>query len=194
MNKKDLRKLYLQKRHDLSPDKEAELNLLILNLFSKLSFEGIKFVHLFYPIIGKHECNSLLLVEWLKDNHPEIKLVLSKSNFLDHSLHNILWQENTPLIMNQWGITEPEHGIEVLSDEIDLVITPLLAFDKQGNRLGYGKGFYDRFLSGCRPNIQKIGISFFEPEERFEDIDAYDVPLNQCITPYQIWDFRRDYS
>jgi 5-formyltetrahydrofolate cyclo-ligase len=70
-----------------------------------------------------------------------------------------------------------------------MVIVPLLAFDKQGNRLGYGKGFYDRFLSDCRPDVIKAGTSYFEPEERFEELDQYDVPLDLCITPNNIWKF-----
>ena len=189
MNKKDLRNLYLQKRKDLHPEEQESFSRSILNIFSGIDFTTIKYVHIFYPIIGKHEFNSLLLADWLRLHRPEISLVLPKSNFEDHTLSNVLWDEDTPLAMNRWGITEPQHGKEVPSELIDLVVVPLLAFDKKGHRLGYGKGFYDRFLSGCRSNVKKIGISYFEPEELFEDINEYDVPLTSCITPDKLWEF-----
>lgn len=189
MNKQELRKIYLQKRKQLTPPEMAELNAAIINNFASLNLTGIRFIHIFYPITGKHEFNSLLLVDWLKENHPEIELVLPKTILADFSLKNILWQSNTPLGMNQWGITEPESGIEIDSARIDMVLLPLLAYDKSGNRLGYGKGFYDRFLINCKPDVQKIGISYFEPEEIFEEIDAYDIPLNACVTPKRIWKF-----
>jgi 5-formyltetrahydrofolate cyclo-ligase len=60
-----------------------------------------------------------------------------------------------------------------------VVFVPLLAFDKKGNRVGYGKGFYDAFLSKCKPETIKIGLSFFEAEETIDDVfendfcDAY---------------------
>lgn len=66
---------------------------------------------------------------------------------------------------------------------------PLLAYDKQGNRVGYGKGFYDKFLSQCKPNVVKIGLSFFEPEDLIEDIFENDVKLDVCITTLEIYNF-----
>ena len=189
MNKEDLRKLYLKKRHDLHPDKVERLSLSVLENFSSLSFNGIQYIHIFYPIKSKHEFNSLLLADWIRTYHPEIKLVLPKSNFQDQTLTNILWTSETLLSVNRWGITEPEDGLKIAPQDIDMVIIPLLAFDKQGNRLGYGKGFYDRFLATCRPEVEKLGISLFEPEEAFEEVDLNDVPLTSCITPKGIWKF-----
>jgi 5-formyltetrahydrofolate cyclo-ligase len=191
VNKKDLRSAYLQKRRDLLPDEINELSQAIVDRFTELSLSEIKNVHIFYPIPGKHEFNSLLLKEFLKQNYPEIKFILPKSNTTDFTLHNILWEEDTPLAMNQWGITEPEEGVEVPAREIDAVIIPLLAFDEKGNRLGYGKGFYDRFLISCRPDALKIGVSYFSPEQQFEELDAYDVPIDVCVTPNKIWYFNQ---
>jgi 5-formyltetrahydrofolate cyclo-ligase len=191
VNKKDLRIAYLQKRRDLLPDEINELSQAIVDRFTELSLSGIKNLHIFYPIPGKQEFNSLLLKESLKQNYPEIQFILPKSNTADFTLHNILWEEDTPLAMNQWGITEPEEGVEVPANEIDAVIIPLLAFDEKGNRLGYGKGFYDRFLICCRPDVLKIGVSYFPPEQQFEELDAYDVPIDVCVTPNKIWHFNQ---
>ena len=189
MNKKDLRDIYLQKRRGLLPEVIEAYSKAIVEQFKDLSLQNIKLAHIFYPIPGKQEFNSLLLKEYLKVVHPEINFVLPKSNISDNTLTNILWEEETPLAMNQWGITEPEYGIEVPSKSIDMVIIPLLAFDKQGNRIGYGKGFYDRFLADCRPDVIKTGVSYFGPEEKFEDVDVYDIPLDICVTPEKIWRF-----
>jgi len=63
------------------------------------------------------------------------------------------------------------------------VFVPLVVFDRKGNRAGYGKGYYDRFLMTCRPDCLKIGFSYFEPVELLEDKNQYDIPLNMCITP-----------
>lgn len=181
----------MQKRRELtSPEIEA-ISADIVKQFALLDLTGIKFLHIFYPIAGKQEFNSLLLVDWLKAKHPAIQLVLPKVKPEYHELVNILWQSDTPLAMNSWGITEPENGIEIAATEIDMVIIPLLAYDKFGNRLGYGKGFYDRFLAGCKASVQKVGVSFFAPEEQFQETNAYDIPLDICVTPTKIWNFKQ---
>ncbi|MFT7351177.1 MAG: 5-formyltetrahydrofolate cyclo-ligase [Flavobacterium sp.] len=79
--------------------------------------------------------------------------------------------------------------IEINSTKIDVVFVPLLAFDLQGNRVGYGKGFYDKFLANCKPTTIKIGISFFEAEEKISDVFAKDVKLDYCITPEKVYSF-----
>ena len=70
----------------------------------------------------------------------------------------------------------------------DVMLVPLLAYDNQKNRLGYGKGFYDRFLEKCHSKTIFIGLSLFEPEESIP-IEKTDVPLNFCITPKNIYTF-----
>jgi len=189
VNKKELRKAYIEKRRNLLPDEFEFLNNSIVNRFEGLNLDGIKLIHLFYPIAGKHEFNSLLLKENFKRRNPDIKYVLPRIDHKDNSLTNILWEDDTPLAMNNWGITEPEYGTEIAMHAIDMIVLPLLAFDEQGNRLGYGKGFYDRFLSGCRADAIKAGVSYFAPENKFEEVDAFDIPLDICITPEKIWRF-----
>jgi 5-formyltetrahydrofolate cyclo-ligase len=73
--------------------------------------------------------------------------------------------------------------------KIDVVFVPLLAYDTLGNRVGYGKGFYDTFLSECKPDVLKIGLSFFEPENIIEDLNQNDIKLDICINPSHIYRF-----
>ncbi|WP_337251765.1 5-formyltetrahydrofolate cyclo-ligase [Maribacter halichondriae] len=87
------------------------------------------------------------------------------------------------------GVPEPVDGIEIDPMKIDVVFVPLLAFDEKGNRVGYGKGFYDDFLSKCRPNVVKVGLSLFEAEKNITGIADHDILLNYCVTPQRIYSF-----
>jgi len=186
-----LRKLYFEKRRELSPGEMEIKTLSIVWNFSGLNFDRIKYLHIFYPITEKLEFNSLPLANWIRNMHPGIKLVLSKSNFETNTLSHFTWETDTPLAKNSLGITEPEYGIPINSELLDMIVVPLLAFDKKGNRIGYGKGFYDRFLSECRTDAQKVGVSFFPPVEEITDLNEFDIPLNACVTPEEIWRFER---
>jgi 5-formyltetrahydrofolate cyclo-ligase len=103
-------------------------------------------------------------------------------------LHFLL-TDNTRIKKNEYNIPEPVDGLEVPATKIDVVFVPLLAFDKKGHRVGYGKGFYDKFLSECKPETIKIGLSFFEPEELISDVFEGDILLNYGVTPNTIYSF-----
>jgi 5-formyltetrahydrofolate cyclo-ligase len=70
------------------------------------------------------------------------------------------------------------------------VLVPLLIFDRQGHRVGYGKGFYDRFLRRCGPETRRIGISLFDGIDKISDVHSSDETLHQCITPEAIITFK----
>jgi 5-formyltetrahydrofolate cyclo-ligase len=103
-------------------------------------------------------------------------------------MQHILLQENTCITVSKFGIPEPQQGIEVLAHSIDVVFVPLLAFDKKGHRIGYGKGFYDRFLKQCAPEAQFVGLSFFAPENKIPSA-SHDIALDYCVTPTNIYTF-----
>jgi len=95
------------------------------------------------------------------------------------------------LKQSDWGILEPTFGTTKTADLFDLVLVPLLAYDIEGNRVGYGKGFYDGFLKSCKPDCQFIGLSYFEPEENPIDTIPSDIRLHYCITPKRILQFKK---
>ena len=97
-------------------------------------------------------------------------------------IENLAFSADTELVENAWGIEEPGDSEFVDSHEIDLVLVPGLCFDRTGHRVGYGKGFYDRLLKKCRPDCLKIGVSYFEPIDKIENLYEGDVPLDFVIT------------
>jgi len=189
VNKAEARTHSLNLRKSLSEKQVKEANMAILAQFKTVDFSNISLLHLFLPIAGKNEVNTQLLVNWLRENQLGIRLVLSKSDTKQHTLRHFVWDEHTTLQTNQWGITEPNGGLEVEEKELDMILVPLLAYDLQGNRVGYGKGFYDRFLSKCNANVQKVGLSYFEPLDSIGDAESFDIKLNSCINPEKIWRF-----
>jgi len=110
-------------------------------------------------------------------------------HFETTSMKHFLLTDNTKIKKNNYNIPEPVNGLTVPTEMIDVVFVPLLAYDKQGNRVGYGKGFYDKFLSECKPNVIKIGLSFFMPEELIEDVYENDIRLNFCVNSEDIISF-----
>ena len=104
-------------------------------------------------------------------------------------MEHFLLQENTKIKVSEFGIPEPENGVRLDPELLDVIFVPLLAFNLLGHRIGYGKGFYDRFLSLCRPESVKVGLSLFEAEEKFIH-ENMDFPLDYCITPKKIYGFK----
>ena len=187
MNKKALRIKYKELRQNLSFEEIEEKSLAIANQVLKLNIWDNTYFHIFLPIVEHKEVNTEFILNILQAKDKEI--VISKSNFETTSMHHFLLTDNTKIKKNEYNIPEPINGLNVPTEMIDVVFVPLLAYDKQGNRVGYGKGFYDKFLSECKPNVVKIGLSFFEPEELIEDVFENDVKLNFCVSSNTILSF-----
>jgi 5-formyltetrahydrofolate cyclo-ligase len=189
MTKDSIRKLFTEKRSQLKPIEYDDLCQKTFHRFRQLDLSGVKCLHLFLPILKRREPDTLLIRNWLKTNHPEIKIVYPKTNFADHSMQSFVDDEDLVLENNGYDIPEPIGGNQVDTIEIDLILIPLLAFDKCGYRVGYGKGFYDRFMAHCRPDTQFIGLSLFEAIDRIEDLDEFDMQMHSCITPNYLYKF-----
>lgn len=187
MTKKELRKKYKDLRRNLSIDEIDDFSITIANKMLELPIWNNEYYHIFLSIVEHKEVNTEFILSILsgKDKH----IILSKSDFETSSMTHFLLTDNTIIKTNKWNIPEPVDGIEIQSNKMDVVFIPLLAFDKLGNRVGYGKGFYDKFLAECKPETIKIGLSFFEVEELIQDIIESDVKLDYCVTPKEIYSF-----
>lgn len=187
MTKSELRKKYKALRKSLSIDQADDFSLAIANQLLQLDIWDKSFYHIFLSIEEQKEINTEYILNILAGKDKNI--VVSKSNFEDVSMTHFLLTDNTTIKKNSYNIPEPIDGIEINSSQIEVVFVPLLAFDKTGNRVGYGKGFYDRFLSECKPETIKIGLSFFEVEEEVFETDNNDVSLDYCVTPNRVYQF-----
>jgi 5-formyltetrahydrofolate cyclo-ligase len=189
VTKQQVRKEYIHKRNVLSQNEYEDLSGKLLVQFKQLDLHGIQYLHMFLPIHKRKEPDTFLISDWLKAHHPEISLAYPKTNFADHTMQSFVDDESLQIGINALGIPEPVTGTEVEPGKIELVLVPLLAFDKYGYRAGYGKGFYDRFMAQCKENTQFIGLSFFEPVDQIIDIDQYDKKLTKCVTPGKVYEF-----
>lgn len=196
MFKKELRKKYKALRGNLSEEQIVDKSLAISNRLLQLgtTVDGIEiweqtYFHLFLTIEEQQEVDTEFVLQILAGKDKEI--VVAKSNFETLEMTHYLLTDNTKFQKNEYNIYEPVDGIEVPASKIDVVFVPLLAYDKKGNRVGYGKGFYDTFLAKCKPEVIKIGLSFFEPEESIEDVLATDIRLDYCVTPEFLYSFPR---
>jgi 5-formyltetrahydrofolate cyclo-ligase len=187
MLKKELRQKYKVLRQNLTAAEIENLSLAIANEVLKLPIWDKTYFHVFLPIEEQKEINTEFILHLLSGKDKEI--VISKSDFETRNMTHFLLTDNTKIKKNEYNIPEPVDGLEVPATKIDVVFVPLLAFDKKGNRVGYGKGFYDKFLAKCKPETIKIGLSFFEPEKLISDVFESDVLLDYCVMPSGVYTF-----
>ena len=188
MTKAELRIKYKMLRKELSEEVIHDLSIDIANQLLKLDIWHFSFYHLFLTIEHQKEVTTDYILNILSGKDKNI--VISKSNFDTRTLQHFLLNDATTLKLNQHNIPEPVDGIEIDPSKIEVVFVPLLAYDQLGNRVGYGKGFYDKFLAQCKPSTLKIGLSFFNPEPSIADVSTADMPLDFCITPKNILTFK----
>ncbi len=195
-SKQQLRERYLGMRRALSEEQRDALVREMCSHLDDFSLKDGAFVHLFLPIKRHLEPNTLILKQYLTGKRPDLHFVLSKTHWETGSLEHFIWDEHTRLKENRWGIPEPVEGQRISPQQLDLIFVPLLAFDQQGHRVGYGKGFYDRFLSLCRQDARKVGLSFFDPVPEIQDTLETDFLMDACITPARLyrWDRREQQS
>jgi 5-formyltetrahydrofolate cyclo-ligase len=186
MQKSQIRRSFNEQRCQLSVPQVEALSQGLLIQFQKLDFSSVNSIHIFLPIAEKNEPDTFLLIDWLSINHPKIKIVVPKADFESANMTHHVYPGREGLSKNLFNILEPLDS-DPHNDEVDLVLVPMLAFDLKGYRVGYGKGFYDRFLQNISP--LKVGLCFFPPIESIDDVNEYDVRLDLCLTPEQTFKF-----
>ena len=185
MNKIEARKKYLDLRKKLDNVQIISKSISISNNLQDLPIWEHNFYHIYLPIKEKNEVDTMPIINIL--NNKKKKVLIPKSDFNNTTMKSFLLNDNTVLKKNNYGITEPINNEEVLGI-IDVIFIPLVASDLIGNRVGYGKGFYDKFLRNQNNKILRVGLSFFNPEKRIK-IDEHDENLDFCVTPNRIFSF-----
>ena len=165
------------------------------NLFRNFPVESWRWLHLFLPLSARNEPDTWSIVSWVWGAEIPLRLVAPVVQPDGISLRHYELTPDGQLTKNRWGITEPvpdaAAAAEVSPALLDAVLVPLLAVDRAGQRVGYGGGFYDRFLAQCGPDTQFIGLNVLNdaPVARIADVLPTDVPLTACITPGKVWRF-----
>ncbi len=187
MTKAELRKIYLARQRNLSPVERISKSEQISNqFFQAFDLSEIKFFHCFIAIEKFNEIDTHFIFQKIWREFPRIQTLVPRVNFQIGSIENLKFAPETELVKNAWEIFEPTHDAAIETEKIDLVLIPLLCFDTRGFRVGYGKGFYDKFLKSCRADCLKIGLSYFEPIGKISDAQEFDVRLDFCVTPEKI--------
>ena len=183
-NKAQLREYFKEERKKISPKRLQQASEdICLSVLKSFQVEN-KLCSIFLPIERQKELNTYQILE--KAVNIGAKFTLPVSNFKTGELSHVLYTEETSLEINPYGIPEPVKGKKIAPDKHDIVFVPLLAADKKGNRVGYGKGFYDRFLSKCKPDCIFVGLNLFDPVEEIEDVFEKDQKLHYLITPENV--------
>jgi 5-formyltetrahydrofolate cyclo-ligase len=184
MEKVKLREKYRQLRLQLPPGELERLSESIIEqALTHFQLEE-KIISLYLPIERQREINTYLLLERARNIGATV--AVPKTNFETLEMRHYVLDQTDQLEMNEQGIPEPKKGKVIAADRLDIVFVPLLAVDKQGNRVGYGKGFYDRFLRKCAPGCQFIGLHYFDLEDRIDDVLPTDIRLNAVVMPNKV--------
>ena len=187
ISKSELRKIYLKKRKSLTKNEIEDYSQKIITRFlSRFKIAEKQKVHLFLPIEKFNEINTTMLIDFFWKNKVEVFV----PKVMGDDMISVKLMPHTALTQSTWGIMEPEiHEGDEAAKNFDFIITPLLYCDHQGNRIGYGKGFYDRFFLSVNSNVIKIGLNYFSPNEAISDVSQDDIPLDYLVTPEAVFSF-----
>ena len=180
-----LRSHYKKKRFSLTKQEVDDLSQRVCKQLDKLNIWKLKHYHIFISILKYNELDTSSIINKLKSEQKIIIVPKISNNELVHIAIN----DETEFSLNEYGIKEPNDGNHFIIENLDIIFIPLLAFDIEGHRVGYGKGYYDRFLKLTKNSTLKIGLSFFDPINKILDIDDNDVKLDYCVTPKQVHKF-----
>lgn len=188
MKKTELRKIYKDKRSRLSLSEVESLSLGLLRQLKEFDFSEKKSFHCFLPIPDRNEVDTFPITDWLFESNKTIVVPAVR----EEEMISCRLQPDYLVTTGPFNTLEPMECTPFNPLKIDVILMPMLICDKSGNRVGYGGGYYDRFLKKCRADILKIGLSFFAPIKKISDVIPEDVPLDYCVTPDSIVSFTEE--
>jgi 5-formyltetrahydrofolate cyclo-ligase len=190
VNKAQLRHDYLARRQLLTiEERELASAHIIKNFFDRFDITEISVLHCFISIEKFGEVDTRPIFQRVWSEFPNVETVVPRIDREKNELESLSYGPDTELKHNRWQIGEPIHNDRIEPAEIDMVLVPLICFDARGHRVGYGKGYYDRLLSRCRPDCKTIGLCMFPPIDEISDAHDGDVRLDHCVTPTETFTF-----
>ncbi|NVJ86888.1 MAG: 5-formyltetrahydrofolate cyclo-ligase [Algoriphagus sp.] len=183
--KSEIRKKYKQKRASLSASEKEDRSQAIFNKLVQWleNWNSSKRVHMYFPIQKQGEVNTYPILHWFWEQGWEVygSVVDRESD----KMFTVRIPKGMEFVEDKWGIPVPQPIDKAIQASFDLILVPLLAFDQEGWRIGFGKGYYDQFLAALEFEPVKVGLSFFDSEELLPR-EPHDIPLNFCITPEKV--------
>lgn len=189
MIKNTVRKEFLERRMNILEEDLKQQTTSIASNFRKLILPPARYLLSYNALVSRREFDVSVCEEILKEQNPIMRIAWPRIHIDMLDMEAGLVEKDGLFTKNRFNILEPISGDIVPPEQLDIIFVPLIAFDLRGFRVGYGKGFYDRYLAQCREDAVKVGFSYFDAIEYIEDINEFDVPLNFCITPRRIYEF-----
>lgn len=187
MTKQEIRAQAKLFRETINTAQLEQASVLIANQLLRLPIWEKQHFHVFLSIERLKELDTEPILASLMGKNKYI--YISKTNLDTYQMTPVVLDETTRIELNPWGIPEPINGQEIDPKLLDLIFVPMVGFDLQGNRVGYGKGFYDRFLERTRPDALKVGLCLFPPVDQITDTATFDIKMNVVVTPDGVWKF-----
>ncbi|MBZ9625033.1 5-formyltetrahydrofolate cyclo-ligase [Clostridium sp. FP2] len=184
--KDNLRKNMLKERKSMKTETVSAFSHIIMDTIIKLpEFLNCKNIMLYLSF--NNEVDTYDLAKWCLDNGKKVIVpycIKETREIIPFEINNL----TTDLTKSSFGIMEPKHDIlkKANTCDIDLIIVPGVVFDKYGSRIGFGAGYYDRFLPKRVKNTPTIGIAFDYQVISKIPTGTYDVPLDFIITEKRI--------
>ncbi len=183
--KDTIRRKLLERRQALSQaEYDEKSHAIVKRLREQPAFDKSETIHCYVSINERKEVNTHFLIQALLDSKK--KVVVPVTNFDDNTLSHYYLERFSDLKKNRWNVPEPTSGRIAGPAEPDLVIVPMVGGDLDKNRLGYGKGFYDRFLKKAKGI--KIGLLFERCLVDRLPSESFDVPMDKLVTEGKVID------
>ena len=178
MNKNELRKKYLELRKNIIDRKQKEEEI-FNKLINSFEYNSSRVIALYYSL--KSETDTIKLIEYSLKNKKIVLLPRVNGDDMDFYEINSL----DHLVKSRFGVMEPLETLPFDKKEIDLIVVPGVCFDKMLNRIGFGKGYYDKYLSDYHK--ESIGICFEEQITSEIKSEKTDIKLKKIITDKNIY-------
>ncbi|MDD3772909.1 MAG: 5-formyltetrahydrofolate cyclo-ligase [Weeksellaceae bacterium] len=182
MTKPELRSFYKKERKQFSFQQIEEKSSLILNQIKQLPIWQNTVFHCFVSIKSQNEIQTFSLIEYLLKQ----KKIVAVPKVQGLEMLTCQISSQTEWKTGSFQVPEPKNWTKIALEKIEIVFIPMLICDFKGNRIGYGGGYYDRFLSQLNPDTLKIGLNFFPPIPVEIESEKTDIPLDYCVTPDEI--------
>ena len=183
--KKFLRKVYRDNRSNIPIVQFQKLCKGILDNLIELSIWDKEIYHVYLSVESKNEVNTNDILSFILNKNKRV----IAPKMINNNLIHLEIDQNTKFNTNKFGIREPISKVKFDTSLIEIIIVPLLVFDKSGHRVGYGGGYYDRFMNDIKNDVIKVGLSLFDPVDKISDINEKDIPLNFVVTPSRTYKF-----